>query len=505
MVNILVLGMHRAGTSAITRVLRAGGFACGDEEGLVGPRPENPAGFLERRDFVGLNDRLLASLGWTWDGPAAEPLRPPPARAALVHEARTLVARDLAPWSPWVLKDPRISLLLPWWRQVLLDRFIAVVPVRPPAEVAWSLWVRDGLPLPLGGALWAAYHRHLAAGLEGLPVITVGYPALTTDPGGVVGEIFAALRRLGIEPPPAAGETEAAAAIEPILRRATQPAGAGIATEGSATAMAEAWGTAPVRVHDRFHLPIPDPLAWEAALLEEHRRLRDHQRSAERAGRQLAREREDHERTREELGRTRDALRAERERTDHRPITVPSAGEPPPPAAVPPERPATPAGPGASEPRVTGRAGLRLVLRRAVGRAIGRARLRVGLPNPLFDGAWYRATYPDVRRARLGAWWHWRRHGWREGRDPNPWFSVRWYLATNPDVRREGIDPLRHYLAHGWREGRDPGPRFDGRAYRERYPDVAAAGIDPLLHFLRFGAGEGRIATPLASRTAGRG
>lgn len=490
--NVLVLGMHRAGTSATTAVLRAAGFDCGDTEGLLAARPANPNGYLERRAIADLNDRLLASLGWTWDSPGAEPLHPPPARPALVEEARACVASDLTPGQPWVLKDPRMSLLLPWWRQVLLDRFVAVVAVRPPVEVAWSLWVRDGLSLPLGAALWAAYHRHLAAGLEGLPVIVVDYPALTADPGPVVAELLAGLRRLGIEAPAVDGHVEAAAAIEPRLRRATQPDGASREVEGSAAAMAEAWACAPIRVHDRFHLPVPAPAPWEVALLEEHRRLRDHAAIAEQAGRHLAQERREHEATRRELRRTEDALRAEQERPDPPPVAVAQTAPVGPPVPSEPAHPAPPVGEQRVVPPPPGRAGVRAALRGAVLRA----RLRPGLRNPLFDSAWYRATYPDLRRARLGAWWHWRRHGWREGRDPNPWFSVRWYLAANPDVRREGVDPLHHYLAHGWREGRAPGPGFDGRAYLRRYPDVAAAGIDPLLHFLRYGAREGRIATP---------
>ena len=87
-------------------------------------------------------------------------------------------------------------------------------------------------------------------------------------------------------------------------------------------------------------------------------------------------------------------------------------------------------------------------------RALLRVRLRAGLPNPLFDAAWYRGTYPDVPRNRALAWLHWRRHGWREGRDPSPTFDTGWYLASYPDVRAAGVDPLGHYLLHGSGEGR---------------------------------------------------
>jgi hypothetical protein len=122
--------------------------------------------------------------------------------------------------------------------------------------------------------------------------------------------------------------------------------------------------------------------------------------------------------------------------------------------------------------------------------------IRARVRNPLFDAAWYLEQYPAVRGARFGAFRHWRRHGWKEGRRPNRLFDTAWYLARYPDVARAGVDPLEHYLRWGSRDGRDPGPRFSTRWYLERYPDVGRSGMDPLLHYLRHGAAEGRRAHP---------
>jgi glycosyltransferase involved in cell wall biosynthesis/protein-L-isoaspartate O-methyltransferase len=112
--------------------------------------------------------------------------------------------------------------------------------------------------------------------------------------------------------------------------------------------------------------------------------------------------------------------------------------------------------------------------------------------NPLFDASWYLDQYPDVAGSRLGAYWHYWRHGIGEGRDPNAYFDTDWYLRRYPDVRESGMDPLDHYLRFGAAEGRDPGPRFQTRWYLNQNPDVAAAGLNPLLHFLRYGRTEGR-------------
>lgn len=100
-------------------------------------------------------------------------------------------------------------------------------------------------------------------------------------------------------------------------------------------------------------------------------------------------------------------------------------------------------------------------LRRAVARIHRAPTIRTvsgWVPNPLFDADWYRERYPDVPRTSLGAWRHWRRHGWREGRDPSPAFSTAWYLDRYPDVRAHRLDPLEHYLLWGAAERRQRTP-----------------------------------------------
>ncbi|MGP1382498.1 MAG: glycosyltransferase [Thainema sp.] len=71
-------------------------------------------------------------------------------------------------------------------------------------------------------------------------------------------------------------------------------------------------------------------------------------------------------------------------------------------------------------------------------------------------------------------------------------FDADFYLAQNPDVSVSGLDPLEHYLEWGYKEGREPSPFFSGTRYILENPDVASAGMNPLEHYLRFGKAEGR-------------
>ena len=78
----------------------------------------------------------------------------------------------------------------------------------------------------------------------------------------------------------------------------------------------------------------------------------------------------------------------------------------------------------------------------------------------------------------------------------SPLFDRAWYLASYPEVAAAQIDPALHYLIRGAAEHRDPGPAFDTAWYLTYYDDVARAGVNPLVHYIRYGAKEGRHRHP---------
>ena len=57
--QIIVLGMHRAGTSAVTRLINLMGAYLGPEEQLLPATPDNPKGYWERIDVLQLHEWLL--------------------------------------------------------------------------------------------------------------------------------------------------------------------------------------------------------------------------------------------------------------------------------------------------------------------------------------------------------------------------------------------------------------------------------------------------------------
>ena len=144
----------------LTRLLHACGLFLGSKSELMPAQADNPDGFWEHLGFVALNDELLNQLGGAWDLPPnsdenfahaqLDPLR---------MKARLLIERfnsaDL-----WGWKDPRNSLTLPFW-QNLLPGMKTLIMVRNPLEVAYSMKERNGTSYSFGLRLWEIYNRRV--------------------------------------------------------------------------------------------------------------------------------------------------------------------------------------------------------------------------------------------------------------------------------------------------------------------------------------------------------
>jgi hypothetical protein len=213
--------MHRSGTSALAGALEALGFEIGPEADVMPADEGNPEGYFELVSVVRANDDLLAHFGGRWDSPPA--LAPDwtndEAALEFVRSARALVG-ELFGSDRYLLKDPRISILLPLWRLVTDDKDCAIVIVRDPLEVAASLSRRNGLPTLSGLALWAAYNRAMLRDLRGARVHVCNYADLIESPVAVLTDIAQSLRAWG-QLAEDEDLTKAFAAIRPDLRRNT--------------------------------------------------------------------------------------------------------------------------------------------------------------------------------------------------------------------------------------------------------------------------------------------
>lgn len=200
---ICVLGPSRSGTSLTARLLSVAGVYLGKDDELLqkdlhqleGEGAEvlgrataaNPEGFWEHYRMMRLNERLLRAAGGNWRDPPhlPEDRWEGEEYESLVEEARTLIVESFGNRPLWGWKDPRNSLTLSFWQQVIPAirpvEMRYVICVRNPLDAAASLQRRDGIPLDQGISLWAYYLAEALHRTVGHPRLVVGYERYFED------------------------------------------------------------------------------------------------------------------------------------------------------------------------------------------------------------------------------------------------------------------------------------------------------------------------------------
>lgn len=218
--SILVLGPHRSGTSALTRVLNLLGVDLGGE--MLPPKFDNQLGYWEHREVFELHERLLSRAGSAW-----HEYRPLPPDWLEIDDVKTsrrtladLLDREFRGKAVWGVKDPRLCKLLPLWREVLEElpaEPCCVILVRNPLEVASSLERRNQFSHSKSVLLYLADMLGAVVSTEGLPRAFVSYSRLLTDWRQTVEELA---RHLRIEWPvaPSIREEEIDSFLKPSER-----------------------------------------------------------------------------------------------------------------------------------------------------------------------------------------------------------------------------------------------------------------------------------------------
>jgi hypothetical protein len=195
---ILVLGMHRSGTSAVTRVI--GSLGAQLPKNLMPANPANEEGYWESMDLYSLHEELFHDVGTSWDDVLPFPQAWFTSKEAQDFQRRilTVLRQEFGPARLFVVKDPRISRLVPLWLQVL-RQFESepsfVLTWRHPLEVAASLKTRDGLMTAHSLLLWLRHRVEAEKATRGQRRSFVSYDALLSDWRGEINRIG---RELGI-------------------------------------------------------------------------------------------------------------------------------------------------------------------------------------------------------------------------------------------------------------------------------------------------------------------
>jgi hypothetical protein len=433
----LVLGMHRSGTSAVTRVINLLGAALPKD--LMVPAGSNEAGHWEPRVLVEFNDQMLLEGGSAWnDWRPFDPLAAlGPQRLAYYRaEISRRIDAEFTGQTLFVLKDPRISRFTPLYLDCLADLGVGVKIVlmsRHPLEVAGSLQKRDSMPRDYALRLWLRHDLDAEAATRGLDRIAVSYDSVLSHADGAI----AKLRRLLAPATPEGAKVDIDAA-RASLRGELRHHASAIFETGEKSPPRQ-WAEAALAAFTALERDDADARALAAldALrpqLDEDARLN---------GETLAYSLDDARRARVELAdvtRQRDGMI---ERSDE------------------------------LEGMVKTRDAWLREMREAF--AASRRQHIIDLASAL------RPDYGDKLPKQLSRWRSLnpkKRERIRRRREQylavrnSPLFDVEFYVTKYPDVAARGEEPILHYLSHGSDEGRWPSAAVDPIECLSFFPEL---------------------------------
>ena len=191
---ILILGMHRSGTSLVSGCLRLSGIDFGS--GVMQPDSNNQKGYWEQNDIVVVHDRLLESFDLSWHsvGNLPDNWLEHPSTAEAERQICEILQANFSQSGLWALKDPRLCRFLPLWNRIfeklgITPAYIHVV--RAPIETARSIHKRDPISMDHAKALWLRYNydvlKHTSAYAN---KITIALDAFSKAPVEAIQEIL---------------------------------------------------------------------------------------------------------------------------------------------------------------------------------------------------------------------------------------------------------------------------------------------------------------------------
>lgn len=518
---ILVLGMHRSGTSAFTRTTN---FLGADLPSNLMPPSlgNNEKGFWESLDVYNLNDDILESAGSSWDD--WRPFNPDWYLSDIVakfrHAAGEILLKNFNSSPLFVLKDPRFCRLLPFWVNVIRHANAepkCIIPIRNPMEVAESLRCRNGFSLEKSLVLWLRHILDAEYDSRFLRRTFAFYEGLLADWRGEVSRISAGLGVVWSRPLEIA-EVEIDAFLDRRLRHHVIGLDQITSLPTFAIWIKETYSSLVVLkkypyaeealaqldvIRGEFDRAsaILGPVAQEdkltigqfktelaqcnTRLTEVRAALVERNALLDSVTAELNQRDVWVNRLKSDLGEERRRNLNITQRYNQFIFRLSDIQHSPswwlslPIQALERRWP----GPVTSIARVSKFLWWGLTLRLPWRLQLRQKALEL-LENKLFDYDWYIQQNPDILLRGLNPIMHWLAVGWMQQRDPNPLFDSQWYLEQLPDVDVAGVNPLLHYLEQGAQEGRSPHPLFDGPWYLERYPDAASSRMNPLEHYL---------------------
>ena len=194
---ILVIGMHRSGTSTMSGCLSMLGYELG--KNVVPPNRYNPKGYFENKSIYPFNDRLLGALNARWHDTMNLPDNWVKDEIIMEYQYKliNILSAEFHDKSDFIIKDPRISILLPFYLGVFEELNVKakiVICSRDPIEVAASLAKRNNLSYSKSLLLWANSNLNAEHTSRNVPRIFIRYENILNKPVDTIRSVIKTLK-----------------------------------------------------------------------------------------------------------------------------------------------------------------------------------------------------------------------------------------------------------------------------------------------------------------------
>ncbi len=475
---IVILGMHRSGTSVLSGLVSLQGFYLGADE--MPPRDDNPIGFFENMKVYHLNQSILEAYGTSWDDYffTMDQIKPDDLHQYLLA-AKEIIREEFGPVKRTFIKDPRMCLLFPLWEKALTEmgfKIKVILAYRSPMEVAHSLKARNQMELEKSLLMWSHYFFQAEKISRQYQRMVVHYSNDFQD----MDAFFTSLGKfLGVE----ISEEMLASAYQlytpklkhhqlqmdnlsdelpAYLKNFIKILGKGKLTEFEALdeIIGEFYNSQRLYLYNDVKLNKK----IEDLEIELHDTTKDLKQAIHESIKKLEEKNTEinlaqrvYDRLDRDLQSTKDSLETER-----------------------------------------------LQKIAEIKKGIDQSRVGDEIFHTIFENnAWKNkfsriekdSKYFKTKRALLPFT---KSSSKRFLEDKikiieSGLFSSFYYLTHHPEAWKLKVDPLNFYNKHGWKAGHNPGPHFNTRDYLTMYDDVAQSGVNPLLHYIEYGKKQGRF------------
>lgn len=171
----LITGMHRSGTSITARLFFEAGADLGDPDTFYPGDRWNPDGYFEQPDFHSINMPLINGLWGKFSY-----FKLPTEKTILYRSKRfSKVIPEIAEkYKGKIVKETRFSLTYPAWSHYGTEFQKALINIREPIQVAYSLKKRNHIPIWIGLKLWYEHNSRIFKYTENIPRFILNYNKL---------------------------------------------------------------------------------------------------------------------------------------------------------------------------------------------------------------------------------------------------------------------------------------------------------------------------------------